>query len=203
MANNSSKPQTNEHSLLSNGPSLVISEAASYLVERIIEYRIPTGRPIILILECSGTKPWTFSHSRRILAGLLTGANWREKVEILTLSSMLGIVPSCLEQEFPAANYDWDIDGENPSHFLEYVLEINRRRVRDFFDKQSGLESKTCIAATHGRYKKMLGDVGTLFGRFTDLGWSDTRDYRSLDIVRVHDRLIEELSSRSYGSISG
>jgi hypothetical protein len=176
------------------GPELVTSEAAYYFLDSISTYRIAPHKNIVLILECSGTKPWTFSNVRRILFGLMRGTAWEEHVEILTLSSMLGIVPSSHEQEFPAAYYDWNIDAELPSECLNNALRINRLRIHNFLSRQQLIDAKTCIAATHGRFGVMLGDVSSFFKRFKDVGWSDQHDQRPLDILNLYNHLTEELS---------
>jgi predicted RNA-binding protein len=180
--------------MLTSGPELVTSEVAYGFLNLIRDYRIAPQKNIVLILECSGTKPWTFSYVRRILSGLMRGTNWEEQVEILTLSSMLGIVPSPYEQDFPAAYYDWNIDAESQSERLNSAVLINSLRVHDFLSRQPFINSKTCIAATHGRFRVILGDASRFFKKFKDLGWSEQHEHRSLDIIRLYYHLTEELS---------
>ena len=80
--------------------------------ERLLErYRPPASKSVLLLVPCSRTKPYRRSPSHRRFAGALDGLPAAERVQVVSISSPIGVVPRELEDVPPARHYDVPVTG--------------------------------------------------------------------------------------------
>lgn len=104
--------------------------------ERLLSrYRPPPSKSVLLLVPCSKTKPYRLSRSHRRFASALEGLPGLERVQVVSVSSPLGLVPRELEDVYPARHYDIPVTGDwsGPEQTavlagLEHLLETGRYR---------------------------------------------------------------------------
>ncbi len=79
------------------------------LLER---YRPPPSKALLLVVPCSRTKPYRASPSHRRFARALAELEGPERVQTVSVSSPIGVVPRELEDLPPARQYDIPVTGE-------------------------------------------------------------------------------------------
>ncbi len=75
-------------------------------------YRPPPGKQVLLLVPCSKTKPYRRSRSHRRFAGALEGLRALERLQVVSVSSPIGLVPRELEDVYPARHYDIPVTGD-------------------------------------------------------------------------------------------
>ena len=62
---------------------------------------------IVLLVPCTPRKPYSITHFRRILYHNLKKHGLWDKIEIISISDLMGLVPRDLEELYPVANYEY------------------------------------------------------------------------------------------------
>lgn len=80
-------------------------------VKRVEERYVPPPMRIALLVPCSNRKPYFLSKSHRLFREAVMQSVNRSQVQLITITSPLGVVPEELETVFPAAHYDIPVTG--------------------------------------------------------------------------------------------
>lgn len=97
-------------------------------------YRPPKEKRILLIIPCSGGKPYSESRSHKLVTERLVQALGNKSLLIhkVTLSGLYGPVPEEYERESAVLNYDFRLDPANESQ-----IEIVASRLRTYLERYS------------------------------------------------------------------
>lgn len=120
------------------------------------DYSPPDGKRILLIIPCSGKKPYSKSRTHSILMSKIKDAfgEKAKKVHKVTLSGLYGPVPVEFEHEKPVLEYDFRL------HRLdEEQIELCASRIEEYLDKYASHYSTTLGYATSLAYRKVLEKV--------------------------------------------
>ena len=116
-------------------------------------YEPPLGKRVLLIIPCSGGKPYSQSRSHRLIAERLEQA-LGEKTKLLekvTLSGLYGLVPSEYEQETPVLGYDFRLE-----RFMKEQITLVSDRMVTYLERH-GSHYDACIGyATSSAYRTVL-----------------------------------------------
>lgn len=116
-------------------------------------YNPPRGKQILLIIPCSGGKPYSDSRSHRLVAARLAEAlGGRESaVHKVTLSGLYGPVPEEYENEASVMGYDFRLETSDPSQ-----IALVASRLAEYVERFS-FHYKIAIAyATSRAYRTAL-----------------------------------------------
>ncbi|MGA1821431.1 MAG: DUF5591 domain-containing protein [Thermoplasmatota archaeon] len=89
-------------------------------------------KDILLLLPCSARKPYSSSRTHMRIRDSLSGVKgWRDRIQIVVMTSPLGAVPMELESLYPAAYYDIPVTGnwypEEVERIRELVVDIHEK----------------------------------------------------------------------------
>ena len=102
-----------------------------YFRRRFLErYTPPTSKRTLVLVPCSYTKPYRNSPTHRSYARALGAASSPQGIHIVSVTSPLGVVPSELEDFYPARNYDIPVTGDWSELEREWVLQGIRRLLK-------------------------------------------------------------------------
>lgn len=95
-------------------------------------YRPLPHKDILLLLPCSARKPYSTSRThQRIRDALSSVSGWRERIQMLVMTSPVGAVPMELDSLYPAAYYDIPVTGkwypEEVDRIRELVVDIHSK----------------------------------------------------------------------------
>ncbi|MBD1837898.1 tRNA-guanine transglycosylase [Coleofasciculus sp. FACHB-64] len=116
-------------------------------------YRPQKGKRVLLIIPCSGGKPYSKSRSHRLIAERLEqGLGEKTKlIQKVTLSGLYGLVPEEYEQEEAILGYDFRLEAFNK----EQIALVTDRLVT-YLERHSG-HYVACIGyATSSAYRTVL-----------------------------------------------
>ncbi len=116
-------------------------------------YRPPEGKRVLLIIPCSGGKPYSASRSHRLIAERLTQAlgDRAGAIHKVTLSGLYGPVPEERENDPAVLGYDFRLD---PSNRAQIDL-VSSRLVR--YIERHGAHYDACLSyATSNAYRTAL-----------------------------------------------
>jgi tRNA-guanine family transglycosylase len=116
-------------------------------------YQPPEGKRVLLIIPCSGGKPYSKSRSHRLIAERLEqGLGEKTKlIQKVTLSGLYGLVPEEYEQEEAVLEYDFRLEAFNK----EQIALVTNRLVA--YLERHGSHYVACIGyATSSAYRTVL-----------------------------------------------
>jgi 7-cyano-7-deazaguanine tRNA-ribosyltransferase len=116
-------------------------------------YRPPLEKRILLIIPCSGGKPYSISRSHKLVTDRLSQAIGAKiaLVHKVTLSGLYGPVPEEYENEVAVLNYDFRLDPANESQ-----IELVSSRLKTYLER-FGNHYVACIGyATSRSYRTAI-----------------------------------------------
>jgi len=119
-------------------------------------YKPPVDKKILLIIPCSGTKPYSESRTHSILMSKINDAfaEKAKKVHKITLSGLYGPVPQEFEEEKPVLEYDFRLNRHDKEQ-----ISLCAKRVEDYINKYSSHYSAILGYATSIAYRTVLEEV--------------------------------------------
>ncbi len=119
-------------------------------------YRPPTEKRVLLIIPCSGEKPYSTSRTHRLINERLSQALSHRALLVhkVTLSGLYGPVPEEYENETAVLNYDFRLDSTN-----EAQIGLLIKRLQIFLERFGDCYIACLAYATSRPYRMVLEEV--------------------------------------------
>lgn len=120
------------------------------------DYSPPDDKTVLLIIPCSGKKPYSQSRTHSILMSKIDDAFGEQAQEVhkVTMSGLYGPVPKEFEHEKPVLEYDFRLNRMD-----EEQIDLCTKRVGKYLDQYASHYSTTLGYATSMAYRMVLEKV--------------------------------------------
>jgi 7-cyano-7-deazaguanine tRNA-ribosyltransferase len=156
-------------------------------------YKPPQDKRVLLIIPCSGGKPYSSSRSHRMISRTLSESlgDAATRIHKVTLSGLYGPVPEEFENESVVLNYDFRLEISNGP---QVALVVNR--ITDYLERHKHEYDFYIAYATSRAYRTVLDLAAQQFGHLQVVP-AKPKSRRMLEFFRTENlqELVKQCSS--------